>query len=136
MNANHLKKRLKLPLDQALHFHLLVELTFIRHEPLIASDLALLTLLLQTGQQSLPAFCEAAAHYLHPNCPPGQLATRAQNVRNRLVKLEKRGLVLKSRPGAKTLVEIHDSLQLPLDKPLLFDYQLLCLEPAQTTTAT
>ena len=125
MIVTKVQKRTRLSLEQVLRFHLITELLFLRKLSLIPSDLDLLTLLALAGEVELPLFCAQAARHQHPDLAPEHLATREQNVRNRLVKLEKRGLIRKHKPGAKTLVTLISDLVIPLGEPVLLDYQFL-----------
>lgn len=135
MNATKIDKRVRLPFEQVIKFHLLAELTFFQHHALIPFDLDLLTFLALSGTVELPAFCARAARKFHPECPPEQFSTREQNIRNRLVKLTTRGFVVKSRPAARTVVALDPALVLPLDNNLLLDYQLLGTVPEKLSHA-
>ena len=125
MTATPLTKRVRLSLARVIQFHLLTELVFFRGLTLIASDLTLLTELAQCGQVELPTFCFGEARRLYPTCPPESLGTREQHIRNRLVKLTARGLVVKTRPGSVTLIQLASDLAVDTSHHLLLDYKLL-----------
>ena len=126
MTANTRQKKVRLSLDQAIRFYLLTELVFFRKLALIDSDLTLLTLLARIGETELPAFCTQAAEQIRAENQSSTPQNSAeQHVRNRIVKLVKRGLVNKHRPGSCTLINLPEDLRLPTDKPLLIDYKIL-----------
>jgi hypothetical protein len=104
---------------------------FFKKEYLIQSDIEILTLLVMWGPMELGSFCSDAAKILYPESKPEELSTRAQNVRNRIVKLEKRNIVSKSSTGRKTIV-INPEIEIYSKGNILLDYNYLGIESIKT----
>lgn len=101
---------------------------FFKQEHLIPSDMELLTLLALWGPMDLGTFCTHAAKHIYKDIKPEEIAVRSQNVRNRIVKLEKRALVEKSKRGKKT-IQINERIAVESKGNVLLDYNFLAVEP-------
>ena len=110
-----------------LRCQLLMEIAFLRKEHLIPSDLEFLTLLALWGPMDLTAFCEKAATHIYTDVDPYDLPKRSQNVRNRVVKLEKRGFMVKQKKGKKQVMVAPELIRTDSGNVLL-DYQFLSIE--------
>lgn len=100
---------------------------FFNKEHLIPSDIELLTLLGLWGPMELGAFCTKAAKAINKDIKPEEIAVRAQNVRNRVVKLEKRALVEKNGRGKK-MIQITGRIAVATKGNVLLDYNFLAVE--------
>ena len=94
---------------------------------MIPSDLEFLTLLALWGPMDLTLFCEKAAIHVYTDVDPYDLPKRSQNVRNRVVKLEKRGLMIKQKKGKKQVMVAPELVRTDAGAVLL-DYQFLTIE--------
>jgi hypothetical protein len=117
-----------------VRYQIITELVFFRKEHLILSDIELLSLLGLWGPVELRTFCAGAARALYPEVEIQDMPTREQNVRNRVVKLIRRSLVVKPLKAGRQIA-LHPNLTAarPLTGPLLLENQLLSLpdEPEQ-----
>ena len=126
MQVNKITKKLRVTRFDMLRCQLLVEIAFERKEHLIPSDLEFLTLLALWGPMDLPVFCEKAALHAYPHVDPYDLPKRSQNVRNRIVKLEKRGFLVKHKKGKKQVMVAPELIRMDAGNVLL-DYQFLSI---------
>jgi hypothetical protein len=123
MEVNKVQKKVRVSNFDLVKYQILTELVFFKKENLIPSDIELLTLLAIWGPIKLSAFCNAAAKYLHKNIQPEEFSIRAQNVRNRIVKLQKRNLVVKTEEK----VRLHPDYNIYHKGNILLDYNFLSL---------
>jgi hypothetical protein len=114
MEVKKVTKKLRVTTPDVIKYQLITEIMFFKNEHLIPSDLDILILLVMWGPMELVGFCMNAAKHLYPDTAPEDLSVRSQNVRNRIVKLEKRNIVVKSKTGRKGNV--------------LLDYNYLAIE--------
>jgi hypothetical protein len=110
-----------------ISFQLMMNLRFVRKQYIPDSDLHILTLLSEYDQVDLSTFCETAAEIVYKDT--SRLMTKLQNVRNRLVILEKRGFVIKKSKGkkAKVICIAPDIKPITL-KAMLVNYKILTIE--------
>lgn len=108
-------------------YQILTEVLFFKKENLIPSDLELLTLLSLWGPMELVTFCANAAKKIYVDALPEELSVRSQNVRNRIVKLEKRNLVQKTNEGRKQ-IQINPEYNIVSSGNILLDYNYLAVE--------
>lgn len=127
MEVNKVQKKVRVSKHDAVKYQIITELIFFKKEHVIPSDIELLTLLAMWGPLELSAFCNAAAKFLYKNIEPEEFSIRAQNVRNRMVKLEKRGFVQKG----KKIVQINPSMTIQRKGNILLDYNFLAIEPGK-----
>lgn len=127
MEAKKITKKLRITTPEAIKYQLITEIVFIKKENLIPSDLDILVLLAMWGPMELVAFCLNAAKELYPETAPENLSVRSQNVRNRIVKLEKREIVVKSKTGRK-IITLNPELDIHSKGNLLLDYNYLAIE--------
>lgn len=128
MQVTKISKKLRVSRQDMLRCQLLMEIAFLRKEHLIPSDLEFLTLLALWGPMDLTAFCEKAAKQIYQDVDPYDLPKRSQNVRNRVVKLEKRGLMVKQKKGKKQVMVAPELIRVDQGNVLL-DYQFLSIVP-------
>lgn len=127
MQVNKVQKKVRVNYHDLVKYQIMTEVMFFGKEHLIPSDMELLTLLALWGPMELGVFCTKAAKHLDPNIKPEEIAVRAQNVRNRIVKLEKRKLVEKSKSGKK-MIQIAERIKLTAQGNVLLDYNFLAVE--------
>ncbi len=127
MEVKKINKKLKMSTQDIIKYQLLTEVLFFKNEYLIPSDLEILTLLVMWGPIDLGGFCASAARVIYPESLPEELSTRAQNIRNRIVKLEKRNIIVKSKTGRK-IIALNPNIDIHSKGNILLDYNYLAVE--------
>jgi hypothetical protein len=127
MEVKKINKRLRLSTPDIVKYQLITEVLFFKNEYLIPSDLEILTLLVMWGPIELGGFCASAAKVIYPDSLPEELSTRAQNIRNRIVKLEKRKIIVKSKTGRK-VIALNPDIDVHSKGNILLDYNYLAVE--------
>jgi len=127
MEVKKINKKLKMSTQDIIKYQLLTEVLFFKNEYLIPSDLEILTLLVMWGPIDLGGFCAAAAKLIYSESLPEELSTRAQNIRNRIVKLEKRNIIVKSKTGRK-IIALNPNIDIHSKGNILLDYNYLAVE--------
>lgn len=130
MEVKKINKKLKMSTEDIIKYQLLTEVLFFKKEYLIPSDLEILTLLVMWGPIDLGGFCAAAAKVIYPESLPEELSTRAQNIRNRIVKLEKRNIIVKSKTGRK-VIALNPDIDIHSKGNILLDYNYLAIETSK-----
>lgn len=130
MDVKRVQKKLRLSQSDVIKYQLVTELMFFKKENLIPSDLEILTLLVMWGPIELGGFCINAAKELYPNTAPEDLSLRSQNIRNRIVKLEKRNIITKSNTGRK-IISLNQEINIISNGNILLDYNYLSIEPTK-----
>jgi hypothetical protein len=127
MEVKKVTKKLRITTPSVIKYQLLTEIVFFKDEHLIPSDLEILVLLVKWGPMELVGFCMNAAKELYPETAPEDLSVRSQNVRNRIVKLEKRNIVTKSKTGRK-IIYLNPEISIQSEGNILLDYNYLAIE--------
>jgi len=127
MEVKKVTKKLRVSNSDVIKYQLITEIVFFKNEYLIPSDLDILILLVMWGPMELVGFCMDAAKQLYPNTAPEDLSIRSQNVRNRIVKLEKRNIVTKSKTGRK-IISLNPDINIQSEGNILLDYNYLAVE--------
>jgi len=130
MEVKRVSKKLRMTQHDLVKYQIMTELVFFKKENVIPFDMEVLTLLGTWGSMELGVFCTKAAKVLYPDMKPEEIAVRAQNVRNRVVKLEKRGLIEKSKRGKK-VIGISPAITLESKGNVLLDYNFLAVETSK-----
>ena len=130
MEVKKITKKLKLSTEDVVKYQILTEIMFFKKEYLISSDLEILTLLAVWGPTDLVSFCNNAAKSLYKDMLPEEIAVRSQNIRNRVVKLEKRKLVEKTNEGRKQ-IQIAKGFNIVSKGNILLDYNYLGIESSK-----
>lgn len=128
MEVNRIQKKLRVSPFDCIKYQIITELVFFKKENLISSDLEFLSLLGLWGPMELRGFCAKAARTVYASCAVEEFPTREQNVRNRMVKLEKRGFVIKEKLGKK-MIAINPDLGISMTGSTLLDYNILAVMP-------
>jgi len=131
MEVQKVTKKIRISNIDAIKYQLITEFLFFRNEYIIPGDLAILIFLVKWGPMDLGTFCTEAAKELYPDTPPEGLSLRSQNIRNRIVKLEKRDIIVKSDAGRKT-ISITPDIDIFSRGNILLDYNYLSVEPSKT----
>jgi hypothetical protein len=127
MEVKKVNRKLRMSTTDIIRYQILTEIMFFKKEYLIQSDIEILILLVKWGPMELGSFCSNAAKVLYPESEPQDLSTRAQNVRNRIVKLEKRNIITKSTSGRKIIV-LNPDIEVYAKGNILLDYNYLGIE--------
>jgi hypothetical protein len=127
MEVKKITKKIKVTTPDVIKYQLITEIMFMKKEHLIPSDLDILILLVMWGPMELVGFCMNAAKQLYPETAPEDLSVRSQNVRNRIVKLEKRNIVVKSKTGRK-VIGLNPDIDVHSKGNILLDYNYLAIE--------
>jgi len=130
MEVKKVNKKLRLSTLDVIRYQLITEILFFKNEYLIPSDLEILTLLVMWGPIDLGGFCASAAKIMYKESLPEELSTRAQNIRNRIVKLEKRKIIVKSKTGRK-IIALNPDIDIQSEGNILLDYNYLALETSK-----
>jgi hypothetical protein len=127
MEVNKIEKKYKLSRYDLVKYQIITELVFFKKEHLADSDLELLTWLGLHGPVDLTKFCSFVVKQTHVNIEPEDFAVKSQNIRNKITKLQKRGLVMKSN-SYKKMIELTDTIAVHKVGNVLLDYKFLALE--------
>ena len=127
MEVKKVTKKLRVTTLDVIKYQLITEIVFFKNEYLIPSDLDILILLVKWGPMELVGFCMNAAKQLYPETAPEDLSVRSQNVRNRIVKLEKRNIVTKSKTGRK-IISLNPDINIQSEGNILLDYNYLAVK--------
>lgn len=127
MEVQRIQKKIRVTKNDLVKYQIIMELVFFKKEILISSDVDILTLLVRSGSIELNKFCSNASKILNPEAKPEEFSIRSQNIRNRIVKLEKRGFITKSKTGKK-IISINKDLNFQHKGPILLDYNILSIE--------
>jgi hypothetical protein len=126
MEVNKVEKKYRLTHYDLVKYQVITEFVFFKKENLIDTDLELLTLLALEGPVDLTKFCNTVVKKTYPEINPEEFGVRAQNIRNKLTKLEKRGMIRKSEAYKKT-IEIAMSVPVLKSGNVMLDYKFLAL---------
>jgi hypothetical protein len=127
MKLERVQRKIRMTPFDLVRYQVVTEVVFFRKEHLILSDIDLLSLLALWGPVELRAFCARAARNMYPEVKIQHMPTREQNVRNRLVKLAKRGLLIKN-PDRTIVVNPTLGVTAPGRQSVLLDHQLVALQ--------
>jgi hypothetical protein len=126
MEAKRVLRKLRIARQDSIQYQILTEL-FLRKVYLNQSDIELMTLLGLWGPIDLNQFCEQAAEIVYKDTP--KVIARVQNVRNRLVLLEKKNLVLKTLAGKKKkTLSLAEGFDVEKTGNILLDYNFLSID--------
>ena len=117
-------KKMLLEKKELVKFQLLTELVFFKKETLIDSDMSILTLLALWGPIELSKFCNEAAKEMYDIQRMEEFSVKSQNIRNRVAKLQKRGLISKDA----RVIMVASSINVVTKGNILVDYNFLAKE--------
>ena len=127
MEVKKINKKLRLSIENIVRYQIITEILFFKEEHLIPSDLEILTLLAIWGPIDLVLFCTQASKHIYKDIKPEEIAMRSQNIRNRIVKLEKRNFIEKTKEGKKQ-IQINPIFNIISKGNILLDYNYLAIE--------
>lgn len=124
MQAYKVEKKMVIQKQDAIRYQLLTEIVFLKKETLIESDMNILTLLAMWGPIELSKFCNEAAKIMYEITKMEEFSVKAQNIRNRISKLQKRDLIVKEGK----VIQMHPSINVVTNGNILIDYKFLAKE--------
>lgn len=127
MEVNKIEKKFKLSRYDLVKYQIITELVFFKKEHIADTDLELLTWLGLQGPVDLTKFCSFVVKQTYVNIEPEDFAVKSQNIRNKITKLQKRGLVIKSN-SYKKMIELTNVITVHKVGNVLLDYKFLALE--------
>ena len=122
MEVSKIEKKYRLTHYDLVKYQVITEFVFFKKESLIDTDIDLLTLLAIDGPVELTKFCNDVVKKTFPDVLAEEFAVKSQNVRNKLGKLEKRGLIEKS-DSYKKIIQIAISVPVLKTGNVLLDYK-------------
>lgn len=123
VEVKKVEKKYRLSLYEAVRYQLLTELIFLRKEQVTLGDIDLLALLAIYKVIELSKFCTIATNYFHPDVPNHQFASKSQNIRNKLNKLLKQGII--NRDNQRISL---NNIPVATDKTMLLTYNFLSVD--------
>jgi DNA-binding MarR family transcriptional regulator len=130
MEVSKIEKKYRLTHYDLVKYQVITEFVFFKKESLIDTDIDLLTLLAIDGPVELTKFCNDVVKKTFPDVLAEEFAVKSQNVRNKLGKLEKRGLIEKS-DSYKKIIQIAISVPVLKTGNVLLDYKFLAVETSK-----
>ena len=127
MEVKEIKNKIKVSRIDLVRMQIITEFIFFRKEQLIPTDIDVLVLLAIDQPVELGRFCNKSTRVLYPDIEAEEFAIRSQNIRNRISKLEKRGVVKKDGTSKK-MISINDKISLYTKGDLLLTYNFLSFE--------
>lgn len=127
LEVKKIDKKYQVSQYDSVKFQLLTELIFFRKLKLSISDIELLALLAIYDIVELNKFCAIATKFFYPNVLNEEFASKSQNIRNRLNKLQKQKYVYKDNQR----INVAKELSIIKEKNLLLTYNLLSIEPTK-----
>ena len=130
MEVSKIEKKYRLTHYDLVKYQVITEFVFFKKESLIDTDIDLLTLLAMDGPVELTKFCNEVVKKTFPDTIAEEFAVKSQNIRNKLGKLEKRGLIEKS-DSYKKIIQIAISVPVIKTGNVLLDYKFLAVETSK-----
>ena len=130
MEVSKIEKKYRLTHYDLVKYQVITEFVFFKKESLIDTDIDLLTLLAMDGPVELTKFCNEVVKKTFADTIAEEFAVKSQNVRNKLGKLEKRGLIEKS-DSYKKIIQIAISVPVIKTGNVLLDYKFLAVETSK-----
>jgi len=127
MEVAKIEKKYRLSRYDLIKYQIITDLVFFKKEQIADNDLELLTWLGVHGSVDLTKFCNFIVKQTYQNIEPEDFAVKSQNVRNKLTKLEKRGLVVKS-DTYKKMIQLSSKIDVHTAGNVLLDYKFLSVE--------
>jgi DNA-binding MarR family transcriptional regulator len=125
MEVNRITKKLRITPQDSVRYQLITSIIFFRKETLTPSELDILVYLALEGEVELGKFCNETTKKMYVIEKMEQFSTKAQNVRNIINKLVKRGFIDKSlEPGRKS-IKVHPEIEIHYQGNVLLDYNFL-----------
>lgn len=127
LEVKKIDKKYQLSQYDSVKLQLLIELIFFRKLKLSISDINLLALLTIHDIVELNKFCAIATKFFYPTVTNEDFASKSQNIRNRLNKLQKQKYVYKDNQR----INVAKELSIIKEKNLLLTYNFLTVESSK-----
>lgn len=128
MEINRVHKKIRVGYSDIIRYQIISELVFLKKEHLIDSDIKLLTELVLNQPVELSEFCYNTVKKLYTEIEPEKISIKSQNIRNKVISLQKRGIIVKTNKG-KNKIMINPSYNIQSKGNVLLDYNILAIEP-------
>ena len=125
MEVNKVTKKFRLTPQESVKFQLITELIFFKKEHMTPSELDILTNLTLAGEIELSLFCNESAKKMYTITKMEEFGVKAQNVRNIISKMIKKGYIDKSTGKGKKKIKLHPDIEVFYEGNVLLDYNLL-----------
>lgn len=119
-------KKLKITKEDIIKYQLVTELVLMRNLDIIKSDLELLCYLSKYNSVELSKFCFLVASEIISKTKATNIITCSQNIRNRITKLIKRGIIIKT--GVKNNIKINPEYKIVNTGNTLLDFKFINIE--------
>lgn len=125
MEVNRITKKLRVTPQDSVRYQLITSIIFFKKETLTPSELDILVHLTMEGETELGKFCNETTKKMYTIEKMEQFSTKAQNVRNIINKLVKRGFIDKSLSPGRKSIKIHPEIEVHHEGNVLLDYNFL-----------
>lgn len=119
---NQVQKKIRMELWDVVKFQIIVH-CYNNRIPTSEGELECLTLLAISGNAELGVFCTDAIKH--------NISTCTQSIRNVLVRVEKKNLILKTGKGKKR-ISINPAMNIQVKGNILLDYKVYRLDPEES----
>lgn len=127
LEVKKIDKKYQISKYDSIRFQLLSELIFFRKLKLSLSDIDLLALLAIHNVIELNKFCAIATKFFYPEVKNEEFASKSQNIRNRLNKLQKQKYIYKDNQR----INVATDLNIIKENNILLTYNLLIIESSK-----
>lgn len=125
MEVNRITKKLRITPQDSVRYQLITSIIFFKKETLTPSELDILVYLAMEGEVELGKFCNETTKKMYVIEKMEQFSTKAQNVRNIINKLVKRGFIDKSLSPGRKSIKLHPEIEVHYEGNVLLDYNFL-----------
>lgn len=130
MQVKKIEKKIRLNSFQIIRCQLINELIFIKNQNIIPSDIDLLALLCIWGKTELNKFCLNATKYIYKDIDIDKFSIRSQGIRNKILKLEKRGFINRINDNKKSII-LNSDISITKGTNILVSYNYLSIETSK-----
>lgn len=123
------QKKLKITKEDVIKYQLVTELILMRNLDIIKSDLELLCSISKYDSIELSKFCFILASEIISKTKSNNITTCSQNIRNRITKLIKRGIIVKT--GVKNNIMINPEYNIINKSNTLLDFKFVNIESSK-----
>ena len=125
MDVNRITKKLRIAPKDSVRYQLITAIIFFKKEILTKSELDILVHLAIDGEVDLGTFCNETTKKMYVIEKMEQFSTKAQNIRNIVNKLTKRGFIVKSEGRGKKTISLDPTIEVYHKGNVLLDYNFL-----------
>lgn len=127
IQVKKVEKKIRINSFQLIKCQLINELIFMKSENIIPSDIDLLALLCIWGKIELNKFCLNATKFLYKDVDVDKFSIRSQGIRNKILKLERRGFIKRTNDNKKNIV-LNSDISISRGTNILISYNYLSIE--------